>query len=46
MQKKTQNRELRKVFDFLKIALRTVLVFLVFHINWIRLKLEKTDKRS
>jgi hypothetical protein len=28
-----QGRELSKVFDFLNIALRTVLVFLVFHIN-------------
>jgi hypothetical protein len=27
------HRELSKVFDFLKIVLRTVLVFLVFHIN-------------
>jgi hypothetical protein len=33
MQKKPQDRELSKVFDFLKIALRTGLVFLVFHIN-------------
>jgi hypothetical protein len=31
--KKLQDRELSEVFDFLKIALRTVLVFLVFHIN-------------
>jgi hypothetical protein len=30
---KTHDRELSKVFDFLKIALRTGLVFLVFHIN-------------
>jgi hypothetical protein len=33
MQKKPQDRELSEVFDFLKIALRTVLVFLVFHVN-------------
>jgi hypothetical protein len=34
MQKKNPwHRELSKVFDFLKIALRTVLVFLVFHVN-------------
>jgi hypothetical protein len=30
--KKPWDGELSKVFDFLKIALRTVLVFLVFHI--------------
>jgi hypothetical protein len=29
--KNPQDRELSKVFDFLKIALRTILVFLVFH---------------
>jgi hypothetical protein len=33
MLKNPWNRELSKVFDFLKIALRTVLVFLGFHIN-------------
>jgi hypothetical protein len=32
MQKNPWDRELCKVFDFLKIALRTGLVFLVFHI--------------
>jgi hypothetical protein len=31
--KKPWDRELSKVFNFFKIALRTVLVFLVFHIN-------------
>jgi hypothetical protein len=31
--KNPRNRELSKVFDFLKIALRTVLVFLIFNIN-------------
>jgi hypothetical protein len=33
MQKNPWDGELSKVFDFLKIALRTGLVFLVFHIN-------------
>jgi hypothetical protein len=33
MLKNPWDRELSKVFDFLKIALRTGLVFLVFHIN-------------
>jgi hypothetical protein len=33
MQKNPQDRELSKVFDFLKIALRTGLVFLVFNKN-------------
>jgi hypothetical protein len=33
VQKNPWDRELSKVFDFLKIALRTGLVFLVFHIN-------------
>jgi hypothetical protein len=33
MPKNPWDRELSKVFDFLKIALRTGLVFLVFHIN-------------
>jgi hypothetical protein len=33
MQKNPWDRELSKVFDFLKIALRTGLVFAVFHIN-------------
>jgi hypothetical protein len=33
MQDNPQDRELSKVFDFLKIALRTVLVYLVFQIN-------------
>jgi hypothetical protein len=33
MQKNPWDGELSKVFDFLKIALRTGLFFLVFHIN-------------
>jgi hypothetical protein len=33
MQKNPQDRELSKVFDFLKIALHTGLVFLLFQIN-------------